>query len=36
MYEGLSHAQFNSDFTASVTKEAYGEITRFFDAHLIR
>ena len=36
MYEGLSHAQFNSDSTASVTKEAYGEITRFFDAHLIR
>ena len=36
MYEGLSHAQFNSDPTASVTQEAYGEITRFFDAHLAR
>ena len=36
MYEGLSHAQFNSDPTAPVTREAYGEITRFFDAHLAR
>ena len=33
-YEGLSHAQFNSDFNAPVKREAYGEITRFFDAHL--
>ena len=36
LYEGLSHAQFNVDATAPVTKEAYGEITRFFDAHLAR
>ena len=34
VYEGLSHAQFNSDPMASVTKEAFGEMTRFFDAHL--
>lgn len=36
MYEGLSHAQFNSDPTAPVTREAYAEMTRFFDAHLAR
>ncbi len=36
MFEGLSHAQFNAEFNAPVTKEAYGEITRFFDAHLAR
>ncbi len=36
LYEGLSHAQFNSDPTAPVTKEAYREMTRFFDAHLAK
>ena len=36
VYEGLSHAQFNSDPMAPVTKEAFGEITRFFDAHLAK
>ncbi len=28
--------QFNSDPTAPVTKEAYGEMTRFFDTHLAK
>ena len=36
VYEGLSHAQFNSDPMAPVTKEAFGEVTRFFDAHLAK
>ena len=36
LYEGLSHAQFNVDPTAAVTKEAFGEITRFFDSHLAK
>jgi acetyl esterase/lipase len=36
LYEGLSHAQFNVDPMAAVTKEAYGEITRFFDSHLVK
>ena len=34
LYEGLSHAQYLSSPTAPVTKEVFGEITRFFDAHL--
>lgn len=34
VYEGLSHAQYLSSPTAPVTKEVFGEITRFFDAHL--
>ena len=36
LYEGLSHAQFDADPIAPVTKEAYGEIARFFDAHLAK
>ncbi len=36
LYDGLSHAQFNSDPSAPVTKEAFGEIARFFDAHLAK
>ena len=32
----LSHAQFNVDPMAAVTKEAFGEITRFFDSHLVK
>ncbi len=36
VYEGLSHAQFLFDPTAPVTKEVFGEITRFFDAHLAK
>ena len=36
VYEGLSHAQFNTDPMAAVTKEAFGEITRFFDSHLAK
>lgn len=34
VYEGLSHAQYLSSPAAPVTKEVFGEITRFFDAHL--
>lgn len=36
VYEGLSHAQFTSDARAPVTKEVFGEIARFFDAHLAK
>ena len=36
VFEGLSHAQYllGSGADAPVTKEIFGEITRFFDAHL--
>lgn len=36
VYEGLSHAQFTSDLSAPVTKEAFTEIARFFDLHLAK
>ena len=36
VYEGLSHAQYLFDPSAPVTREAFGEITRFLDAHLAR
>ena len=36
VYEGLSHAQYAVDATAPVTKEAFGEMARFFDRHLAR
>ena len=34
VFEGLSHAQFNSDPFAPVTREAFQEIAHLFDAHL--
>ena len=34
VFEGLSHAQFAVDPVAPVTKQAFGEMARFFDAHL--
>ena len=34
VFEGLSHAQYNMDPFAPVTREAFQEMTRFFDAHL--
>ena len=34
VYEGQSHAQYVPDPTAPETQEAFGEISRFFDAHL--
>jgi monoterpene epsilon-lactone hydrolase len=34
VYEGLSHAQHLYDPSQTVPKEVFGEITRFFDAHL--
>jgi epsilon-lactone hydrolase len=34
VFEGMSHAQYNSDPSAPETKEAYGEIARFFDKYL--
>ena len=34
VYEGQSHAQYNSDPNAPETKEAFTDIARFFDAHL--
>ncbi len=34
VYEGLSHAQYLFDQTLTVSKEVFGEVTRFFDAHL--
>ncbi len=36
VFEGLSHAQYNADPFAPVTREAFQEMTRFFDAHLRR
>ena len=38
VYEGLSHAQYTSEsaMSAPVTREIFGEITRFFDAHLAK
>jgi monoterpene epsilon-lactone hydrolase len=34
--EGLSHAQHLYDPTLTVPKEVFGEIARFFDAHLAK
>ena len=34
VFEGQSHAHYYRDVTAPETKEAFGEIARFFDAHL--
>jgi acetyl esterase/lipase len=34
VYEAQSHAQYIPDPTAPETKEAFGEITKFFDSHL--
>ncbi len=34
VYEGQSHAQFGRDDRLLETREAYGEIARFFDQHL--
>ena len=34
VFEGMSHAQYNFDPFAPETKEAFGEIARFFDKHL--
>jgi acetyl esterase/lipase len=36
VYEGQSHAQYIADPSAPETKEAFGEITQFFDRHLAR
>src|ERR1700674_2848057 len=34
VFEGQSHAQYYRDVSAPETKEAFGEIARFFDKHL--
>jgi acetyl esterase/lipase len=34
VFEGLSHAQYQFDDRVPETKEAFGEITEFFDKHL--
>ena len=34
VFEGQSHAQYYRDVAAPETKEAFGEIARFFDQHL--
>jgi epsilon-lactone hydrolase len=34
VFEGMSHAQYTFDPSAPETKEAFTEITRFFDQHL--
>jgi acetyl esterase/lipase len=36
VFEGESHAQYQSDDRVSETSEAFGEITAFFDKHLGR
>jgi acetyl esterase/lipase len=36
VFEGESHAQYEFDDRAPETKEAFGEITTFFDKHLGR
>ncbi len=36
IFEGMSHAQYQSDVNAPETREAFTEIARFFDAHLGR
>lgn len=36
VYEGQSHGQYVADPAAPETREAFGEITKFFDAHLAR
>ena len=36
VYEGLSHAQYLFDPAAPETREVFGEITTFFDAHLTK
>ncbi len=35
VFEGMSHAQLSFDPAMPETREAYGEITRFFDQHLL-
>jgi monoterpene epsilon-lactone hydrolase len=34
VYEGQSHAQYSRDDRLPETREAFGEITSFFDKHL--
>ena len=34
VFEGMSHAQYQFDDRAPETREAFGEITAFFDKHL--
>jgi monoterpene epsilon-lactone hydrolase len=34
VFEGQSHAQYQFDDRAPETREAFGEITAFFDKHL--
>ena len=34
VYEGQSHAQFSRDDRLPETREAYGEIVKFFEKHL--
>ena len=36
VYEGISHAQYLFDPQSPLTKEVFGEITRFFDQHLAK
>ncbi len=36
VYEGISHAQYLFDPQAPLTREVFGEITRFLDAHLAK
>jgi acetyl esterase/lipase len=36
VYEGQSHAHYLRDDSAPETKEAFGEISAFFDKHLGR
>lgn len=36
VYEGLSHAQYVFDPAAPETREVFGEIAAFFDAHLTK
>ena len=36
VFEGMSHAQYLFNADAPETKEAFGEITKFFDAHLAK
>jgi epsilon-lactone hydrolase len=36
VFEGQSHAQYAADPDAPETKEHFGELTRFFDEHLVK
>jgi epsilon-lactone hydrolase len=36
VFEGMSHAQYLFDPSAPETREAFGEIARFFDRHLAK